>query len=49
MLSYNINLIGVISLFVCYGLPPTTMDAVFATIVADGLAWIWLHIEINKV
>ena len=39
MLSYCINLIGVISLFVCYWPSPATMDAVLATIVADRWAW----------
>jgi hypothetical protein len=34
--SYYINLIGVINVFVYYGPPPTTMDAVLATIVAGG-------------
>ena len=34
----NLNLIGVISLFICYWSPPTTMDAVSATIVAGGRA-----------
>ena len=38
MLSYIINLIGVISLFVYYWLSPTTMDAILATIVAGGRA-----------
>ena len=38
MPSSNINLIGVISLFVCYWSPPTTMDAISATIVDDGRA-----------
>ena len=33
----NINLIGVISLFICYWPPSVTMDAVSATIVAGGL------------
>jgi hypothetical protein len=38
MPSYDINLIGVISLFVCYCYWPsaTTMDAISATIVAGG-------------
>jgi hypothetical protein len=36
MPSSNINLEGFISLFVSYWLPPKTMDAVSATIVADG-------------
>jgi hypothetical protein len=47
MPSYYINLIGVISLFVCYGLPPTTRDAVLNTIVAGGRARIQLNIEVN--
>ncbi len=38
MPSYNINLIGVISLFVRYWPSPTTINAVSATIVADGHA-----------
>ena len=38
-LSSNINLIGVINLFVCYWPPPATLDAVSATIVASGWAW----------
>jgi hypothetical protein len=38
MPSYYINLIGVINVFVYYGPPPTTMDAVLATIVAGGRA-----------
>ena len=38
MPSSNINLIGVISLFVCYWPLPLTMDAVLATIVAGGQA-----------
>jgi hypothetical protein len=33
-----INLIGVINVFVYYGPPPTTMDAVLATMVAGGRA-----------
>ena len=36
--SSNINLIGVISLRVCYWPSPTTMDTVSATIVAGGRA-----------
>jgi hypothetical protein len=36
--SYYINLIGVIGLFVSFWLPPPTMDAVLATIVAGGQA-----------
>jgi len=39
--SSNINLVGLISLFVCYWLPPTTMDAVLATIVAGGRDQFW--------
>jgi hypothetical protein len=38
MTSSNINLIGVISLCVCYWPAPTTMNAVLATIVAGGQA-----------
>jgi hypothetical protein len=38
MPSYYINLIGVINVFVSYGPPSTTMDAVSATIVAGGRA-----------
>ena len=37
-LSYNINLIGVISLCVSYWPPPPTMNAVLATIVAGRRA-----------
>ena len=37
-MSYYINLIGVISLLVSYWLPPATMDAVSATIVAGKRA-----------
>lgn len=33
------NLVGFISLFVCYGCQLTTMDAVLANIVAGGGAW----------
>jgi hypothetical protein len=36
--SYNINLIGVISLFVCYWPLLTTVDAILATIVTGGQA-----------
>jgi hypothetical protein len=36
--SYYSTLIGVIYVFVYYGPPPTTMDAVSATIVAGGRA-----------
>jgi hypothetical protein len=43
MPSYNINLIGVIILFVPYWLPPPTMDAVLAIIVAGGQAQIRLN------
>ena len=46
-LSYYINLIGVISLFICYGPLPTTRDAVSDTIVAGGQARIRLNIEVN--
>jgi hypothetical protein len=46
--SYNINPIGVISLFGCYCLSLTTMDAVLATTVAGGRAQIQLNIEVNK-
>ncbi len=46
--SYNINPIGVISLFGCYWLSPMIMDAVSATIVASGRAQIQLNIEVNK-
>ena len=35
---YYINLIGVINVFVYYGPPPTTMDAVSTTMVAGGRA-----------
>jgi len=38
ILSYYINLIGFISLFVSYWPPPLTRDAVLATIVASGHA-----------
>jgi hypothetical protein len=41
--SSNINLIGVISSFVSYWLPPATMDAVLATIVAGRQARIQLN------
>jgi hypothetical protein len=34
--SYDINLIGVISFFICYWPLPMTMDAISATIVAGG-------------
>jgi hypothetical protein len=34
--SYYINLIGVINVFIYYGPPPMTIDAVSATIVAGG-------------
>jgi hypothetical protein len=47
MPSSNINLIGVISLLVCYWPPPTTMDAISATIVVGGRARIRLNIEVN--
>ena len=36
-----------IILFVYYGPPPTTRDAVSATIVAGGQAWIQLNIEVD--
>jgi hypothetical protein len=45
--SYYINLIGVISLFVSYWPPPTTRDAILATIVAGERARIRLNIEVN--
>jgi hypothetical protein len=45
--SYYINLIGVISLLVFYWPPPTTRDAVSATIFAGGQARIRLNIEVN--
>jgi hypothetical protein len=38
MPSFDINLMGVISLFVCYWLLPMTMDAILVTIVAGGRA-----------
>jgi hypothetical protein len=40
MPSSNINLIGIISLFISYWLPPTTMDAVLATIITGRRAQI---------
>jgi hypothetical protein len=46
-LSSNINLIGAISLLVCYWPPPATMNAVSATIVAGRRAQIRLNIEVN--
>ena len=36
--SYDINLIGIIRLFICYWLSPTTMGTVLATVVAGGQA-----------
>jgi hypothetical protein len=45
--SSNINLIGVISLFLCYWPPLTTMYAVLATIVANGQARFQYNIEVN--
>ena len=48
MLSYYINLIGVISLFVSYWPPMPTMDAVSATIVAGGRARFQKNIEVNR-
>ncbi len=47
MPSYNINLIGVIILFVWYWPPPATMNAVLATIVAGRQAQYQLNIEVN--
>jgi hypothetical protein len=38
MLSYDLNLLGVVSLFVCYWPLPMTIDAISATIVAGGQA-----------
>ena len=35
-MSSNIYLIGVISLFVCYWLPPMTMDAVWPPLLPAG-------------
>jgi hypothetical protein len=49
MPSYYINLIGVTSLFVSYWLPPTTIDAVLATIVAAGQARFRQYTEVNKI
>jgi hypothetical protein len=37
-----------VSIFVYYGLPPTAMDAISATIVANGQAQIQLNIEVDK-
>ena len=48
MPSSNINLIGIISLFISYWLPPTTMDAVLATIITGRRAQIWLNIEVSR-
>ena len=45
--SYKVNLIGVISLFICYWPSPMTMDAVSATIVAGGQAQFQYNIEVN--
>jgi hypothetical protein len=39
---------NVISLLLCFGLPPMTMDAVLATIVAGGRARIILYIEVDR-
>ncbi len=39
---------NVISLLLCFGHPPMTMDAVLATIVAGGQARIILDIEVNR-
>jgi hypothetical protein len=36
--SYHISHHYIFSLFVCFGRPPTTMDAVLATIVVGGQA-----------
>ena len=47
MPSYNINLKGVISLFVYYWSSPTTMDAILATIVTGGPARFQSNIEVN--
>jgi hypothetical protein len=41
---YNVN-----SLLLCFGHPPTTMDAVLATIVAGGQALIQLNIRAIKI
>jgi hypothetical protein len=46
-LSYDINLIGVISLCISFWLPPPTMDAILATIVAGGRARIQQTIEVD--
>ena len=48
MPSSNTNLIGIISLFVSYWLPLTTMDAVLATIITGGRARIRLNIEVSR-
>ncbi len=47
MRSYNINLIGNISLFTSYWPPPTTMEAVLATIVAGRRARIRFNIKVD--
>jgi hypothetical protein len=39
---------NVISLLLCFGHPPTTMDAVLATIVAGRQAQIILNIEVDR-
>jgi hypothetical protein len=39
---------NVISLLLCFGHPPTRMDAVLATIVAGGQAQIILNIEVDR-
>jgi hypothetical protein len=48
MLSSNIKLEGFISLFISYWLPPMTMDAVLATIIAGGQARIRLNTEVSR-
>ncbi len=40
---------NILSLIVYYGLPPLTMDAVLATIVAGGGAQIQLNIEVGQI
>jgi hypothetical protein len=44
LIHYNM-----ISLIVYYGLPPTTMDAILATIVAGGQARIQLNIRLIQI
>jgi hypothetical protein len=44
----HINLTYMVSIFLCYGLPATRMDAILATIVAGGQAKIQFNIEVNK-